>query len=179
MSVYNYYNKTTLLFLLLLLQWSAVHILSPHCRSLSYSHPFYMLGVLSPPGRGLQFWEQCTDWLAGDRCGHSNCDCDQSGAFEEEAIRHHQSWHRRGKPPVIWSRVWRFGQRVESAHTSALISAIHLIPSVRFRLNYQVLCKWSTGKCKRIRLLHLQHLNTTHTECCAYWSIAVNAFCPC
>lgn len=67
----------------------------------SSSHPFYLLGVIPPSGRGLQLREQCTDWLVGDRSGHSNRDCDQPGAFEEEAIWHHQSWHCGGEPPGI------------------------------------------------------------------------------
>lgn len=81
----------------------------------------YPLGVLPPPGRGLQLREQCADCFAGDRGGHSNCDCDQSGAFEEEAIRHHQPWHRGGKLPVVWSRGYK------TAHTSALDELLSIL----------------------------------------------------
>lgn len=56
-----------------------------------------LLGDLSPPGGGLQLWQQHPDRPAGDRRGHSNRDCDQPGAFEEKAIRHHQSRHRGGE----------------------------------------------------------------------------------
>lgn len=74
--------------------------------ALSSSPPFFLIGVIPPPGRGLQLREQCTDRLVGDRSGHSNCDRDQPGASEEEAIWHHQSRHCGGEPQLsIFFRV--------------------------------------------------------------------------
>lgn len=115
--------------------------LSPHCYSLSLSssQPFYLIGVLSPPGRGFQLREQCTNRLAGDRGGHSNCDRDQPGAFEEEAIRHHQPWHRGGKPPIYFSHsvvIW--GEGVHQARTGArneLLSILFLMCQIYIQLS--------------------------------------------
>lgn len=57
--------------------------------------------ALPPPGRRLQHQvhQHRADWPAGDRCSHSNCDCDQLGSIEEKAVRHHQPRHCRGKTP--------------------------------------------------------------------------------
>lgn len=57
-------------------------------------------GDVPPPGGWLQLREQRSDWPAGDCGGHSDRDCDQSRAAEEEAVRHHQSWHCGGELTV-------------------------------------------------------------------------------
>ena len=62
-----------------------------------YLLPVSVSGALPALRRGLQLREQCPYRPIGDRRRYSNRDCNQPGAFEEEAIWHHQSRHCRGQ----------------------------------------------------------------------------------
>lgn len=99
------------------------YTLKPICFDLKFlcfsnSSPLTcVVGVLPPPGRGLQLWEQRTDWPAGDCSRHSDCDCNQSGAFEEETVRYHQSWHRGGEPAIDYNVPLRHKQTSNKTHT--------------------------------------------------------------
>lgn len=99
------------------------YTLKPICLDLkilcfSNSSPLTcVVGVLPPPGRGLQLWEQRTDWPAGDCSRHSDCDCNQSGAFEEETVRYHQSWHRGGESAIDFNVPLRHKQTSNKTHT--------------------------------------------------------------
>lgn len=62
--------------------------------------PWIRAGDVSPPGGWFQLRKQRSDWPAGDCSGHSDRDCDQSGAAEEKAVRHHQSRHCGGELTV-------------------------------------------------------------------------------
>ncbi len=67
--------------------------------------PWIRAGDVPPPGGWFQLRKQHSDWPDGDCRGHSDRDCDQSGAAEEEAVRHHQSRHCGGELMVTWRSI--------------------------------------------------------------------------